>query len=365
MEILIIKLSAIGDVIQTLPALNALRRHYPGARITWLSEAAAAPLIEGHEALDRLLVSRRKEWLRGLRRGPDRRKHLREMACFVRELRSVRYDLIIDFQQLFKSGILAGLARGKRKAGFGPGMQHMEQSYRVLTETVPAVSMEHHALLRYLMLLEKIGVPVREVTYRLPVTDRERQAVSGLLARHDLDPARLVAINPVARWETKLWENEKFAELADRLVEEEGADVVFTGGPEDRPVIREILSRTRHRAVNLAGETSLKALAALYQRTRLVITTDTGPMHLAAATETPTVALFGPTAPWRTGPFGTGHSVIRRGIPCSPCFRRFCPRGDRICMTGINTEEVLAAVRRLRIHFPERFPLSPPRPAQS
>ncbi len=343
MNILIVKLSAIGDVIHTLPALNALRRRHPGARITWLVEEAAADLVRGHRALDRVLVSRRQHWLRELK-GPGRTRSLQEMRAFIRALRDTRYDLIIDFQALLKSAVLIALARGRRKVGFGPGLTHMEHSYLFLNERIPAVDMEIHALDRGLMLLEALGIPRGLFTYDLPVGKSERRAVDELLGRHGIDASRpLVAVNPVAKWETKLWSPSAFARLADRLIHRCGARVVFTGSAQDRPVIADILSRMAFPAVSLAGETSLKTLAALYRRCRLLVSTDTGPMHLACAVDTPVVALFGPTAPWRTGPYGTQHRVIRTGIACSPCFKRTCPLGTGDCMRQIPVSRVFEA----------------------
>ncbi len=350
MNILIVKLSAIGDVIHTLPALNALRSHYPQAHITWLIEEAAASLVQGHAALDRVIVSRRKHWIKGLIKGPSRMKNLRDIFGFVHSMRDIQYDLIIDFQQLLKSGIPVWLAKGKRKAGFDRGMQHMECSYIFLNEAIPPVSMEIHALHRYLMLTQAIGIPVRDLEYKIPVTESDRKYAGEMLMEHGFGMGRVpVAINPVAQWETKLWQNEKFAALADRLTEEYAADVVFTGGPEDIPIVNEIRSRMKTASVSLAGKTSLKQLAALYEKTAFVISTDTGPMHLAAAVGTPVIALFGPTAPWRTGPFGSGHEIIRTGVECSPCFKRQCRRGDCICMNRIQVEDVLLAVRRMGI----------------
>nr|MBC8363201.1 lipopolysaccharide heptosyltransferase I [Candidatus Desulfatibia profunda] len=157
MNILIVKLSAIGDVIHTLPALNAIRKVYPSARITWLVEEAASDLLEGHQALDRVLISKRKRWLKELQ-GPARLNAVKEACAFLKELRDTRYDLILDFQALLKSGILIALARGKRKIGFGKGLEHMEYSYLFLNERVPAVDMEHHALLRGMMLLNALGI---------------------------------------------------------------------------------------------------------------------------------------------------------------------------------------------------------------
>ena len=347
MDILIVKLSAIGDVIHTLPAVNAIRRHYAHARITWLIEEDAADLITGHPALDRIIVSRRKRWARGiLRRGCL--KTIKESYRFIRDLRDTQYDLIIDFHGLLKSGFLIGLAKGKRKVGFGKGMEHAEYSYLFLNERVPAVNMEAHALTRNMMLVRALGISAEEIAYRLPVGEQDRRLAAELLVRcGDTGSKLLVAINPVAKWATKLWSDAKFAELADRLIAEHDAFIVFTGSQSDREVIARIGSLMKREAANLAGETNLKTLAALYERTGVAVVTDTGPMHLAAAVGTQVVALFCPTAPWRTGPFGSGHQVIQAGLECSPCFKRQCPSID--CMEEISVEQVLEGILKLGI----------------
>ncbi|MFH1980546.1 MAG: glycosyltransferase family 9 protein [Pseudomonadota bacterium] len=335
--ILIVKLSAIGDVIHTLPALNAIRRRYPRAHITWLVEPAAADLIVGHEALDRVLVSQRREWAGGIKTGP-RAKSLHRIARFVRALRDTRYDMVLDFQALLKGSLWVALARGRRKIGFGPGMAHQEMSWLLLNERIPAISMEVHALERNLIMLEALGIHTRRVEYRLPVGPDNVRWVRQRLAGGGRP---VVAINPMAKWPTKLWVPERFAVLADRLVTARGAAVVFTGGPEDRGSVDAIIARMSSPAINLAGETSLKTLAALYASADCLVTTDTGPMHLAAAVALPVVALFGPTAPWRTGPYGRRHRVVRTAAACSPCFKRTC--GTCHCMQAITVDDVTAA----------------------
>ena len=350
MEILIVKTSAIGDVTHTLPALNCLRKKYPEARITWLVEESAADLVKGHKALDRVLISKRKKWFKELRSG-NRLLALKKIINFVKELRGVKFDLVIDFQGLLKSGVLVGLARGGRKVGFGRGMQHAECSYIFLNERLPAVDMEVHALDRELLLLKGIGVECGEINFAVPVSrdDRKRagELLGGPLKRGNRP---LVAVNPQTKWPTKLWDNKKFALVADRLVGQ-GCLVFFTGATDDRKVIAEIQADMTEKSLNLAGKSSLKILAALYETADLVISTDTGPMHIAAAVKTPVVALFGPTAPWRTGPYGDCHQVLRTGAACSPCFKKQCPLANRAeqkkCMNDITVEQVNAAVARI------------------
>jgi lipopolysaccharide heptosyltransferase I len=351
-NILIVKTSAIGDVTHTLPALNALRQRYPEAHITWLVEEAASGLLVGHPALDRLLISRRQHWARELRQGPRRAlAALKEVGRFLGQLRDTRYDLLLDFQGLLKSGVLVALARAKRKVGFGRGMAHAEGSWVFLNERLPAVDMNIHAIDRELLLLKGIGVESPGVVFSLPITVEHRQKVEKLLAEHGGERSRpLLAINPQATWPTKLWFSERFAELADRLTGK-GWAVVFTGSPGDTEEIARIIGAMHTPAANLAGATNLLELAALYEMAGVVISTDTGPMHIAAATGTPVVAIFGATAPWRTGPWGEQHRVVRVELPCSPCLKKHCPT-ERECMRAISVEMVEAAVHEVKVDGP-------------
>jgi lipopolysaccharide heptosyltransferase I len=336
MKILIIKLSAIGDVVQTLPALEAIKRTYPDGEITWVVEEAASGILEGHPLIDRLLVSRRKAWLRMLRNPLTFSQGFRGVSGFLRELRGTRYDIAVDFQGLLKSGVLIGLARAARKIGFN---RTRELSYLFLNERLPAYDIEKHALERYLDVARHLGA--RDISPRctLPI-DRERAAVAKRLGALRSGGRPLIVINPMARWRTKLWEERNFADLADRLVSVKKAVIIFTGSPDDRPVNDRILSLMREHADNWAGETTLKELAALAAASDIFITTDTGPMHLAAAAGARVLALFGPTAPWRTGPHGPSHTVVRSGVDCSPCFQRKCDK-DVKCMAGITVEDVM------------------------
>ncbi len=339
MKILFIKLSAIGDVAQTLPALEAIKKLYPDSEITWVVEEAAAGILEGHPLIDRLLVSRRKAWMRMLRNPFTAVKGIRDIVRFIRGLRSIRYDIAIDFQGLLKSALLIGFARATRKIGFD---RTRELSHLFLNERLPAYDIEKHALERYLDVARYLGAGDPSPACTLPI-EREVSAIRKKIEGLNPQDMPLVVVNPVARWSTKLWPERRFAELADRLVKEKNAVVIFTGSPEDRAVNDRIISRMSSTAINWAGETTLKELAALASLSDLFITTDTGPMHLAAAAGARVLALFGPTAPWRTGPFGPSHIIVRTGISCSPCFQRKCEIGVR-CMQEITVDEVMRRI---------------------
>ena len=339
MKILIIKLSAIGDVVQTLPALESIKNTYPDSEVTWVVEEAAAGILEGHPLIKTLLVSRRKSWIRTLKNPFTLVRGLGNIIRFIRELRSNRYDIAIDFQGLLKSGVLIGLARAKRKIGFD---RTRELSYLFLNERLPAYDIEKHALERYLDVARYLGARDPSPNCTLPI-EPEVTAIREKIKNLNPEGRPLVVMNPVARWETKLWPESSFAGLADRIIQDKNAVVIFTGSPDDRPVIDRITAMMNEKAVNWVGETTLKELAALASLADQFITTDTGPMHLAAAAGARVIALFGPTAPWRTGPYGPSHTVIRAGTECSPCFQRKCDQNVK-CMTGITVDEVMEKI---------------------
>jgi 3-deoxy-D-manno-octulosonic-acid transferase/heptosyltransferase-1 len=339
MNILIVKLSAIGDVIHTLPSLAALRRCYPQAHISWVVEEAAADLLLDHPMLDRVLVSRRKSWVRDLREGRDRTAVLHEIGGFLRTLRDHPYEIVIDFHGLLKSAILVYLSRGRRKLGYD---SLQEGSGLILNEKIPE-DMGKHAVERYLDFPRHLGCDTSRPEFPIALQDAHFKRVRELLAAKTVDTTRgFVAVSPVAYWETKLWDETKFAAVCDRIVRELGLPVVFTGESPEGPISR-IRSLMQAPSASAAGETSLRELAALYKKAAVLLTTDSGPMHLAAAVGTPVVALFGPTSPERTGPYGEGHVVIRKNMDCSPCFRKACDTLE--CMKAISVEDVFEAVR--------------------
>ncbi len=332
-SILIVKLSSFGDVLHALPTLEALRDLYPQGRFTWLVEAAYAPLLEGHPALDRVWRAPR---LRPgeILRGPNPAL----LKGLVRHLRAQPFDLVIDLQGLLKSAVWVALAKSARKLGYD---RTREGSWRVLTERVAPFDPEAHAVRRYLNLAHHLGASAGPPRFRLALG--ADAPVSGLLPRETR--RGLAVLHPGARWPSKLWPAAAWAQVGDWLSRDLGLQVVVTGSAADRPWAGEILTLMQAPALSLAGRTTLAELAAVLRRARLMVTTDTGAMHLAAALGTRTVALFGPTAPWRTGPFGAGHEVLRLGLSCSPCFKRRCPAPR--CLTELTPEMVQEACEKI------------------
>jgi 3-deoxy-D-manno-octulosonic-acid transferase/heptosyltransferase-1 len=344
-NILIIKLSAIGDVVHSLPLLEVLQNNFPNAKIDWVVEEEASEILRNHPAIDRLMISRRKSWQKGFFKPKKYVQFYREILSFLRRLREREYDLLIDLQGLLKSSLWVGLARAKRKIGFTGGR---EGSRFFLSECPFFVDYNQHALERYLQTADYLGCKRKLWQGAIPVSAEDKEAVWKLLEEVKEKSLNLVAINPMARWHTKCWEPDRFAQLADRIQSELNCRVLLTGSATDRPLIKNIIAPLKEKPLNLAGQTTLKQLAFLYAQCRLLVSTDTGSMHIAAAMGCPVVALFGPTAPWRTGPYGRNHRIIRAEMSCSPCFKKNC--SHMTCMQNISVEKVFAEARKLLKH---------------
>lgn len=339
MRILIIKLSAIGDVVQSLPVLAALREEFPEAHIGWVVGEAAAGLLESHPMLDEVIIFPRKG-LGAMASNPSGwPAFFSKTAAFLRRLRARDYDFVIDLQGLFKSGFIAFSSRARAKVGFSNGR---EFSSFFLNTRLPAYDPDEHAVLRYLRIASYLGAKTDRPVFPVGIDDKDRERLDALLRGFGAHDAPIMCMVPGAAWNSKRWTSRGFSEVAGYCVDKLGLLPVIAGSGIDRGLAGDIMSFTRKRVIDLTGRTDLKMLAALFERSNVTVSTDTGPMHLAAAAGSPVVALFGPTAPWRTGPFGAQHQVLRLQTACSPCFRRACP--DAKCMTGIMPFEVMAAV---------------------
>ncbi len=334
MKILIVKLSSIGDVVHTLPSLFALRKSFEAKgirpRVDWIVEEGAAGILKDNPMIDDLIVVKRRGWLRDLSGN----------IKTLRRIRSAGYDIVLDFQGLLKSSIWVGLSAGKRKIGFSNAR---EGSAIFLNEKLPPYDPEAHAVDRYLLLAgHAAGRAFKgNAIFPLGISDKERS-----LALQELGLARdkgFFLVISRARWETKLWDDAKFAMLARMVHKELSLVPVLIGGVEDRASIDEINAMAGGVALNLAGRLGLKELAAIAGLARFTVSVDSGPMHIAAAAGSRVVAIFGPTSPKRTGPYGQGHVVVRKDMACGPCFKRSCPHTS--CMAGVSAEEVFEAVK--------------------
>ena len=339
-RILLVKPSALGDVVHTLPVVATLHRRYPSVLLDWLVEEETAPLVQGHPAVAEVIVSGRRRWLDQLRRGREIRPALRESSAFRRALLRRRYDAVLDLQGLFKSALYVLATRAPIRVGLADGR---EGSRWALTHRVPVPPQPVHAVERYLALAAAVdaGESVREFT--IPIGPQDLKIAEDLLADC---PRPRVVLHPATRWPTKLWEAERWRRLAGSLAAD-GVAVILTGSVADEGVAGAIAQGMEPSLRSLVGKLSLKQLAAVLGMVDLMISVDSGPMHIAAAMGTPVVALFGPTDPARTGPLGPG-TVFRQPLPCSPCLQRRCRITDTYrCMRDLDSEAVAHAAREL------------------
>jgi len=307
MRILIIKPSSLGDVVHALPTVNLVRKKFPDAHITWLISESLVSLLKNCPIINERIVFHRRHYLKFL-------------ALLIR-LRRARFDLVIDLQGLLRSGLMTWATRAPRRVGLSEAREGARSFYNEVVQVPHA-----HAVDRCLCAAEYLGCGTSPIEFPLGISPR-------------IESEGLIAVSPSARWPTKLWGDEKFADLVRQLPSRR---VVLTGSLADRPRCELIARGCR----NLAGGTDLLELADLYSRCAVVITNDSGPMHVAAAVGTPVVAIFGPTDPALTGPYGKRHVVLRAGIPCSPCQKARCAHTPRMeCMSRVTVEHALAAVK--------------------
>ena len=352
--ILIVRLSAIGDVVHTLPCLHALRTAFPEARIGWLVEQLSAPLLEGHPEIDDLFVIPKKHW----RRHPVRTLLNGEKAAFYGTLRAGRWDVAVDFQGLTKSAWPAWLSGAPRRIGFG-GVDGRELSPLFCNRRVAPPASAHHVIERNLALLAPLGIQVEaaDVAWRFPDFDAERKVLAPAL--NGLGDAGFLALYPGAGWATKRWPPEHFAALAALLADAERSPrsarlaQVLVWGPGEESLCHEIVQRAGlppDRLV-LAPRTNLRELAALLERAAAVIGGDTGPIHLAAALGRPVVGIYGGSDPVRNGPWGAGSRALAADpadVPCVPCWRTRCNRERALaCLRAIAPERVAREVEGL------------------
>jgi len=317
MRILIVKLSSLGDLFHALPVVACLKKNRD-AEIDWVTNAAYADLVARFAPVDRVI--------------PFPRKHFwRQAPTFLSALRRERYDFIFDMQGLLKSAWVTRAARGDKR--IGPSF-HREGAILFYDAVTGPRNKERHAieenydLIRYLGL--EVDKPSFPVKWDVPVDIAKGRPRIGIV--------------PQSRWLTKNWPATSFAEVARTLAGE--ADLYLYGAPGDEAVCEEIARAAGPAAIDLCGRTSLISLGGWMSVMDLVITVDSGPMHVAVAAGVPVLALFGATEAARTGPYGSRHRIlVRRDLACRPCLSRVCrlPERDIRCLNGISPETVVRA----------------------
>ncbi len=315
-KILVIKPGAVGDLLQMTPVFRAIKRYGPSSKTTLVvgSESTAA-LFRHDPAVDRIIVF-------------DRKRH--SLVVLWKELRKERFDLVLNFQRSnLRTWFLISAAFPCRVLVY----------HKTRTRIV-------HAVVNYLETLSPLGIPSTDTDLALCLDAENRSFAAGIFRSNGLEDHPVIALNPGATHAVNRWPMSLFAALADRIHEELRVPAIIIGGPDDRMLADEIIARSRTKPISLAGKTTLLQLGAVLEQCAVLVSGDTGPMHMATAVGTPVVALFGAADPARTGPIGTGHRVIQADdSACVPCRSRKCANPILLeCMEKIDVRDVLQAV---------------------
>mgnify|MGYP000891947330 CR=1 FL=1 len=329
-KILVVKISALGDILHTLPVLKSLKESHPDIFIGWLVARAYKDILEGNPYIDRIFIFERERW-RGLKNCLFRHA---EIWRLLKEIRKEGFDICLDFQGLFRSGFFTLFSGASRRLGFAHARELSPLAYNEKIKVPPSIL---HAVDRNAYLVEKLIQTTVKKETAVFLNEQEREKAIRWL------PGKpCIVMVPGTRWESKKWPVSYFAKLADDLISGYKATVALVGAKGDAELGEKILStaKSSQQIVNLIGKTSLKELCAVMSIADLVISNDSGPMHIAAAMGSKVLALFGPTDTQKTAPYGEKHIVLQHLCGCNPCRNRTCDKKPN-CMEQLLPEEVM------------------------
>ncbi len=335
LKILILKPSSLGDVVQALPVLRLLKLHWPESEIFWWIDSGLAPLLEGDPDLAGLVHFDRRRWALPA--------NWSEIYHSVRWTRRQSFDLVIDLQCLLRSATFAWIANGKLLVGLDEPREGARGFYDVI---VSRGSFLTHAADWYLSVLKKLKVPVHQDFTWLP----ERPVVSAEIKRKwQTESSRWIVFQPGARWLNKRWPVENYAQLIKMMASAyPGFRFAIMGSQDDKEAGAALTQAAPEQCLDLTGKISLPEMIEWIRLSELMISNDTGPMHVAAALGKKVVAIFGPTEPRRTGPYGQLQNVVRVDLPCAPCLKSRCTYSKPMeCLKAIAPQMILDRVTKL------------------
>lgn len=325
-KILVVLHGSVGDVTRAIPLVNLVRRGFPEALIAWAVEAAAFPLVEHHPALNEAILFDRSRWWKSL--GP-----------FLRQIRSQRFDLVLDLQRHLKSGLISWWSGAPARVGFHR-RDAKELNWLFNNRHIPATEAGTSKLADYLKFAELLGIEPYPIEWKFPRLAEEAERVESLVGAAG---ESFAAFYVGARWESKRWFAGETAKAAAEIHRRYGLEIVLLGGKGDIPFAREVERQAAIRLFDRTGRTTLSEAIEILRRAKVAVGPDSGLMHLSAAVGTPVVSLWGATDPARTGPFGYERLAVRGRAACAPCYLRRCPIG-RVCMRFIASESVVEKV---------------------
>ena len=334
-RILIRTTNWIGDAVMTTPVVRAVRRNFPDAHIGVLAKPWVAPVFNANPHVDEVLIYDAK----GLHKGFSGKQRQ------AIKLRQGRWDAGIVLPNSFESALLFAMARIPIRIGYKTQLRHFLLTHPVFLD--PQLKDHSHETDHYLRLLKLSGLQIDHSGLELMIDPEDQGRGHDLLRENGIDETEtVIGINPGAAFGTaKRWPAERFAQLADLLAEKYNARILIFGGPGEEDVAQLIETSMTHPPLILSGKTTLGEAMALVDKCNLLVTNDSGLMHIAAALHRPLVAIFGPTNPITTGPLDVHAKIVREPIECSPCLKRECPLVHHACMDRISVKRVFEACR--------------------
>ena len=327
--------------------VNRLKEIKPDAAVDWVVSDVYSDLVDNLDGVGRTIPFRRSAWGRNWWKPST----LREIASFILDIRKSKYDVCLDLQGLFRSGVIAWLSGAKLRAGFADareGSRYFYQKYiepplgKSFSENETATS-HHHAVDKIMQALKLFDVPVPErADFSFTIPPQVTDAAKRLIKEAGIEEYAVFHVG--ARWKTKMWPENNWREFAGRFQSETGIPVVFTGSPTDSAIVERIISGLSGRFLNFCGKGNLIFLSAILKGAKMMVTVDSGPMHLASAFNIPIVSLFGPTSPEKTGPItgGKNHN-FQVQIDCAPCFKKGCEISPN-CMDMLTPQSVMEKI---------------------
>jgi len=345
-KILILRLSAVGDVLRTLPAVMALKKYCPSSHIAWVVEEPAKTLLESQPEIDQVIVFPRKRWTEGMKSIGKVWKTFKEMGQFILELRKQKFDFVLDFHGIIKTGMISFLSGSPKRIGYDRKSSR-EGNFLLSNIKVKLPKEKISRYQRNFALLKGVGLEVKDFEARLHIPQRDKEFVESFFNGFNPPLRRpYIAIhagtNPKALF--KRWMPGHYAQLADRMIRELDATVIFTWGPGELESVEAIRKEMREQSVLGLETESLTELGELFRRCDLYVGGDTGPMHIASLMGTPVLVIYGPTDPVFNEPLGR-HKKVIRDVGCNPCRNRSCQ--DLKCLKLITVDDVFKATKEI------------------
>ncbi|MFH1622458.1 MAG: lipopolysaccharide heptosyltransferase II [Candidatus Omnitrophota bacterium] len=330
-RILIVEVNWLGDVLFSTPAIRALRKRYPNSYLSVLVHKRCKEVLLGNPNVTEIIVLDEE----------GMHKTLLGKLKLINQLRNKRFDTVYLFHRSFTRTLICFLSGIKNRIGY-----YTSQRRFLLTETIlPLQETIHRAAHYYYLITKRMPSDTGELYCDFFVSERDSSYMESLLNRENIDfNKKLVVMHPAGNWLPKRWPKENFAKLADELINKFNVNVVFSGGQLEKHNVLDILNLMNNKAINLAGKTTLKQLGALFKRANLVISADSGPLHISIALKRPTVAIFGPTSSSITGPLTKENiALLQKEIGCAiPCYKVDCI--DNRCMQQISVKDVIDCI---------------------